>query len=63
MTKLNLFDLETVIGGEESEQYTYYWDAVMALWKMTGKTLEQLLSELRAIGRPQEMIDYIIANW
>ena len=44
MTKLDLFELEKVTGGESDEQYTYYWDTVIALSKMVGKTLEELLS-------------------
>ena len=63
MTKLDLFELEKVTGGESDEQYTYYWDTVIALSKMVGKTLEELLSELQSCGQPQEMIDYITDNW
>ena len=44
MTKLDLFELEKVTGGESDEQYTYYWDTVIALSKMVGKTLEEFLS-------------------
>ena len=52
MTKLDLFELEKVTGGESDEQYTYYWDTVIALSKMVGKTLEELLS---FTGRDKDM--------
>ena len=62
MTMISLFELEAISGGDDG-QYTFYWDTVIYLSKRTGKTLEEVLSELRNCGQPQEMIDYIIANW
>ena len=63
MTKLNLIELEKVTGGESDGEYTYYWDVCIYVSKKAGKTLEEVLSELRFCGQPQNMIDYIAANW
>lgn len=63
MTALNPFDLEKVTGGKQDEEYTFYWDTIIFLWKKTGKSLEELLSNLIAQDRPQAQIDYIAANW
>ena len=60
---LNMEKLEMVTGGESDGQYTYYWDTVIVLAKMAGKTLEEVLSELHDCGQPQEMIDYVADHW
>lgn len=63
MTKLSLIELEQVTGGESDEEYTYYWDVCIYVSKKAGKSLDQVLAELRSCGQPQNMIDYVIANW
>ena len=37
MTKLDLFELEKVTGGDFDGQYTYYWDTVIFLSKRWEK--------------------------
>ena len=63
MTKFNLFDLEKVTGGVLDDDYIDYLTRVMFYAKRADKTLDQVLSDLRAHGCTQEALDYVIANW